>query len=71
MEIRLPGTGTCDWCGERTSMPARLCLVADPDLQECLCDPCAHRVEQLRGRVMVDRLVAELEDPLPPDDGAD
>ncbi len=52
-------------------MPARLCLVADPDLQECLCDPCAHRVEQLRGRVMVDRLVAELEDPAPPDDGAD
>lgn len=41
-------------------MPARLCVVADPDVQDCLCDGCADSVEGLKRSALADRLLREL-----------
>lgn len=65
MEIRLPGTGTCEWCAQPTSMPARVCVVADPDVQDCLCDVCSDLVDQLKRSRIAERLAAEIGKPEP------
>lgn len=61
MEYRLRGSGRCDWCGAVTSMPAALCVMADPDVLDCLCDGCAEAVERIKRERIAERLVSELE----------
>ena len=63
MEYRLPGSAYCDWCGAETSLPARLCVVSDPDTQDCLCDSCGDSVEAIKRATLADRLLREISGP--------
>lgn len=42
-------------------MPAALCMMADPDVLDCLCDGCAEAVERIKRHRIAERLVSEME----------
>ncbi|MFQ5890341.1 MAG: hypothetical protein ACE5JR_09855 [Gemmatimonadota bacterium] len=41
-------------------MPAKAYVAADPDVKDCLCDPCAEMVDSLKRSKIAERLAAEM-----------
>lgn len=41
-------------------MPARLCVMGDPDVLDCLCDSCAEGVERLKRARIAEGLAAQM-----------